>query len=432
MKLETVKTIVLVVLIGISFFLTIGLWTYQPNNEQFLDDERLLEEADLGGTEETKQTLIEPNKMIFSINDAYYGMDPQRIRNLYQDMQKWVFENFHTERMDDSETIHYDIGVKFPTPLPMDILDTLFQLNNLEEDLPNWSFQTFYVYLDKENSSVNIDFISLDGREKATAVVSDTEQYDSLVALLNHEGEFYEVIPFDKGDSTIYIPSEQINLAWRMTTFTMIEPEKLINVLFNDPSIVNQTTSYNGSLTFITDSSQLRVLQNNGLMEFVSPVSNSGSISPVDLLNRSIVNINGHDGWTDDFNLIEINTQENKVRYQMYYQGYPVFSSGGLSIIEQRWNSQRLVEYRRPLIRISSLLNENKEDIPLGEEVIDYLNHQDIFRLENINDITVGYNLTYNSEERYLVFDPGWFIKYNNEWIEINLDENTSNVEGGN
>mgnify|MGYP001347455827 CR=1 FL=1 len=432
MKLETVKTIALVVLISISFFLTFALWTYQPNNEYFLDDEKLLEEADLGGIEETKQTLIVPNKMVFHMNNSYYGMDPQRIKNLYENMQKWVYEDFHIEKVDETESHHYNIEVKFPTPLPMDVLNNIFHLNNLDIDLPSWSFQTFYVYLDMENASINVEFISLDRREKATAIVRDTEQFNSLVSLLNHEGEFYRVTAFDGSGSNIYIPSEQISLEWRMTTITLIEPEKLINVLFNDPSIVNQTTSYNGSLTFLTDSSQLRVLQDNGLMEFVSPVSESGSIAPIDLLNRSIVNINGHDGWTDDFNLMGINSEEDKVRYQMFYQGYPVFSTAGLSTIEQRWNSQRLVEYRRPLIRISSVLNESKEELPLGEEIIDYLYNQDIFKLENINDITIGYSLDYNSEERYLVFDPGWFIKYNNEWIEINLENNSSDVEGGN
>lgn len=64
MNSETVKTIVLCVLIAISLYLSFKLWSYQPSYSEVIPEE-IIPEVDIDGIEKTKQQLIQPRKIIF-------------------------------------------------------------------------------------------------------------------------------------------------------------------------------------------------------------------------------------------------------------------------------------------------------------------------------------------------------------------------------
>ncbi|MFD2194927.1 YycH family regulatory protein [Oceanobacillus bengalensis] len=431
--MERAKSFILVLLIGISFILTFGLWNYQPNIADISDGD-VIDEADLGGIEETTRTLIQPSKIIFHTGQKYYGfIDPKEQKNLYEEMIGFRLYDFRMEQYDANETASHDVEVIFPTELPMEILNSLFHFNNAEVQLPTWSFQRIYFTFNNHTSSINLEIVSIDGSKKATAVINDSSHYEFLKSYMDDGSNLQEYVLITESGSTIYIPKDPANIKRLRTTYRFIDEETAKNVLFNDPSIVNQSNSSIRGITYFTDSSQLRILQDGSRMLFVSPDSeDTRLLSFVELLNRSIVNINGHDGWTNDYNLMEFNMAENMIRYQMYYQDYPVFSSSNLSIIEQRFNSQRLVEYNRPLIRLDSNFPGDEVDLESSEVIIRFLSEQGY--LENITDIRIGFRLSYQTQaddEYILVFEPGWFMKYNDSWTEINLNDGNSSHKGG-
>ena len=75
MKLETLKTLILIVLIGTSLLLTLG--TGSIKSSQTALNNETIDEVDIGGTEENRRSIIEPMDIILHANGSYYGFkDP--------------------------------------------------------------------------------------------------------------------------------------------------------------------------------------------------------------------------------------------------------------------------------------------------------------------------------------------------------------------
>ncbi|RKQ32944.1 YycH family regulatory protein [Oceanobacillus halophilus] len=431
MKFETVKTVILIVLIATSLLLTFGMWNYQPNYKSLNNSPA--NATSLNGSEEFIWTLIEPNQAIFHIGNHHYGFsNPHDCSSFFQEIKDWGLNDFTTEdtTVEADSPSDYDMELRFPTPLPMEVMDGIFKLNTSNVDLPTWSFEEVYYSLNEDSQTVSVEFLSIDGRAKATAVIEEKNFYELLQSYIDPV-DLMELALFNEGASDIYIPKDKVSLSRQTKTVSPIEPNDLVDVLFQDPSIVRQSTSSNRGITYFTDSSQLRVTQGGALMEFVSPAGDIAEpLFAEDLLNKSIAHINSYSGWTDDYKLMDINVNYNYISYQMHYLSYPVF--GQFSTLEQIWG-QRLIEYQRPLFRIDNdnFLNENTVELSSGEDIIYYLTSDSNYELENIKDIQLGYQLNYKSSERLAVFDPSWFILYGSDWIAINPYEEEINLQGG-
>src|SRR5690625_3430916 len=87
MKFETVKTFILILLIGTSLLLTFALWTYQQNDTPLNNDE-LVNEVHIGGTEERRSTMILPSTIVFHYYDGNYGFeDPSFQHEFFNELQ---------------------------------------------------------------------------------------------------------------------------------------------------------------------------------------------------------------------------------------------------------------------------------------------------------------------------------------------------------
>ncbi|WP_085993823.1 YycH family regulatory protein [Oceanobacillus senegalensis] len=431
MKLETVKTVILIVLIVISLFLTFGMWNYQPNYSA-LNEERP-EDDSLNGSEESIASLIEPTQIIFHQGVKDYGFsDPEQRTEFYQEIQRWSLSRFETAKTQDVTNRQYDFEMIFPTTLPMELLDSMFMMKSANLELPSWSFQRVYFTLEPEMEQILVEFVSIDGRDKANAVITGQRELEFVDSFIE-EQDLQEFTVFKEGASKIYIPKGNITMPRQTRAVSFINPNHLVDILFSDPSIVRQSSSSSRGVTYFTDSSQMRVTQNGMLLEFANPVvdNNSNLLFEEDLLNLSISDINSYRGWTDEYNLMNIKVDQSEITYQMYYNGYPVFDDR-LAVIEQRWG-KRLVEYIRPLFRIDLFLNEISVELASSDEVIQYLKEHPNYNLENIKDIQIGYRLNYQGNDRYnIVFEPSWFINYNGVWMDIDPLDEDSSLQGGN
>ena len=168
-------------------------------------------------------------------------------------------------------------------------------------------------------------------------------------------------------------------------------------------------------------------------MEFINPIhSTERQKSAMNLLDLSIKNINEHKGWTNEFHLIDISLYDEIIRYRMFYEGYPIFSSGDLSVIEQEWKNHDLHLYKRPLFSISNLPGAKKTELPAGTEIVNFLTTHDHYQLSNVKDIQVGYKITNFDDSSYsLSLEPAWYMNYNGSWLEIRLNESDDFIRGG-
>jgi regulatory protein YycH of two-component signal transduction system YycFG len=436
MKLEVIKSYTLAILVGISLMLSFSLLSYQPiDKDAKLDDEDELlneEQINLGGTEESRKSLVQPTQIIFDINDTYYGFtSPVNRQILYEDMTSWVLYNLHISEANGPPNHENQVEVIYPDELPLAIVPSLFtvndmeQVNNIEGD---FSFQRLYITFQSDHS-LTLTFLSTDGKTQLIAEVNNAQKYNLLLDYVSTLENLEEYAMLEKEKSSIYLPAGPIKALGYKGLMSKLEPEILKNALFKDPLGVYETKSIDNEIWY-QDSLRLMQVFDNGLnMSFIHPqeTQNLNAVTFLELFDQSIAKINGYKGWVQDYNLESINLMN--IRYQMHFRGYPVFNYEGLATIEQKWVNNELEEHRQPLYRISSPVSDQTYQLDSGEAIISYLKDNPTYELEKVEDIQIGYRLGYQittdeyAEAITLSLTPGWFIKIEGDWVQVNLDE---------
>ncbi|WP_404450708.1 two-component system activity regulator YycH [Virgibacillus necropolis] len=426
MKLESIKSFTLTMLVGISLLLTFGLWSFQPNDDVLPDQD--LQNVNIGGKTFTNQDLIRPSTILFHTNNEHYSFaNNDSGQRLYEEMQSWRLNDFQLAQEKEQSIGNRRVEVIFPEALPMEIVRSLFRINNSDSvDLPNLSFKKIGFTLNQVNASITMHFMSESGRTLATAIVNNASKYNLLLSYMEEKNGLNELITFEIGNNPIYIPLDSVTLYKRRYTVTHIAPTKgLVDALFSETTLVEKSGS-----SFTDGISELKLSNSGRTAQFInSAYSDAGfdRIPALDLLQYSRLKINDHKGWTDNFRLVKINSQINMIRYRMYYEGYPAFSDTNLSTIEQQFrNNGNLYIYNRPLISLNRVLPE-KEEITLksGVELISYLEREfsNVYDLAAIQDIKIGYEYEYNDDSSYSVtLTPAWFVKLDDEWQLIDFE----------
>lgn len=448
MKLETVKSFILVVLIGISLILSYTLWSYQPNSNQTIGGEIVEEEMNVGGKSDiTKQNLIKPSNIVFHTEQGYYGFAEANAKDrMYRQMQEWVITNFEVDSNPSLPVEHSAEAVEliFPEEIPMEVLGSLFTFGQDDLLFPSWSMKRVMISFIYDSKSLQLEFISDESDHRAVALINDTAIFEELSAMVAEldEKTLTPYLVINPDTNPVYFPSGSLNLPIYSITPTEIEPSLFVNILFSTPAVVRETSSQTIGQAYFTDNRQMNVYQNGMRMEYKSLVSETVEDSDrifteIDLLDNSIMNINNHSGWTQDYRLEELNMDRKQVVFQMYYQGYPVFNNYSLATIEQIWgvnqNSLQLIEYNRPLYGFEGEFSlGDANDLPSGEDVVDYLESNPDISINNIEDVTIGYELNYrdDQESEYIELTPVWYKKENNVWQKLNFADQTMPIGG--
>lgn len=457
MKLETVKSFILVVLIGISIILSYTLWSYQPNSSQMIGGDIAGNEMDAGGSgEETKRSLIKPSDIIFHTNERYYGFHDAAERDrLFQQMQEWTITNFevYNSGAQQEDIPAEGIEIIFPEEIPMEALASMLTISTSEEDpFPDWPMKRLFISFIHDSKSLQVDFRSDESDQRATALITDADIFDQLLELILEldENTLREYLAINEEENAVYFPSGEVELPTYSITPAEIRPALFVQILFPNPAVVRETSSQTIGEAYFTDNRQMNVYQNGMRMEYVShvtptPEEMESDISAIDLIDRSILNINSHNGWTQDTRLVQdyrledLHLDRHEVTFQMYYKGYPVFNPYQLAVIQQQWgvyqNSIQLIEYERPLYQFDEeFVLREVSDFASGESILSFLETDPSVSMENIEDITIGYEMNYQREDQeseYLEMVPAWYKKENNSWQKIVFNEDRA-PRGGN
>ena len=448
MKLETVKSFILIVLIGISIILSYTLWSYQPNSNQTIGGEIADNEMNAGGRDDLKKReLIKPSDIIFHMEQDHYGFSDARDRDsLFAEMQNWIVSDFEMYS-DVSESIERSpqaIELIFPEEIPLEVLDSIFTFSLNDDDMePSGSMERVMISFIADSKSLQLEFISPEMDQLAVALVNDAKTYEYMVEKIAdlQKSELTEYLVINEDINPVYFPAGKMDLQKYSITPTEINPSLFVNILFTNPSVVRETRSQTIGQTYFTDNRQMNVYQDGMRMEYISHVTPTtdgfNRISEEGLLDQSIANINSHSGWTQaerlnqEYRLEEIDSDSNKVSFQMYYHGYPVFNNLGLDTIEQVWgvnqNNLQLIEYNRPLFKFDNqFFPRTVDDFQSGEFILSYLESNEDISMEDIQDVTIGYELKYQRDDEaseYIEMVPAWYKKENNIWQKLYITD---------
>lgn len=426
MNRETIKTFILAVLVALSFLLSYILWSYQPKYEMFYDAS-YISEVDIGGKERSKSELIRPSEVVFHKDNVnllgFIRSSDEYI--FYKDMTTWSLTDFSFEEINkdqQSEPEGTFIEVVFPSEIAASLIRTMFSINE-EVEFPTWSFDRFYIEV-QDDAQLNVQINAMNGREQLQAKIEKAGAYQ-MINRYNAEHPHlqpYVEVPF--GEKPIYIPLSVDNVTKKTLVANPIDPELFIDALFSNPSLVRP----NQEESFFSDGQRgMRIFQNGRYLEFIHPIeTNDEKLEAYTLIDKSINHVNEHKGWTNEYHLDSLHLGTGEIQYRLHYDGVPVFDFNNLSIIEQTWREQELYQYRRSLINIGHLLSSSDVTLPTSYEVIQTIEQNEDYKLDQITDIRPGYYLHYNDEVHSLTLEPTWFMRYEGNWLRVpfaNKDE---------
>ncbi|MCP3032161.1 two-component system activity regulator YycH [Halobacillus sp. A1] len=438
MKVETLKSIILVILIGFSLLLTVGLWYYQPEYESAEDGDSLIDETSIEGEEVEISSLIEPDQFIFHLDGAHYSFRNQADTRLaFNDMRDWTLSGLTTTENREPQFNEGNwVELSFPTRIPSKMIPELFNVES-ENEVPSGQFNRMFITYNPDGAELM--FTSDSESSAAFRASIGPDDADQLADSYSDEELLAEQTLFaEDEDKRIYIPKDSVTVQEDSVETERIDILPLKNELFPDSPVVNVSEGSTSEQRLTDNSRRLETLGNGNRMEYTKLTPNTSDVqralNSYDLLERSVNFINTHEGWTDTFRLSELNPSNSSIVYNMYFNDIPLLSSADdVHRIRLEYDGEEEQRYVRPLRDFDpSYPNPNETELPSGEDVAAFLEDSRQYNVNLIEDIKIGYTIAPQSQNYQQVYDliPVWFVKENGSWKEIN-ELSSSSGEGG-
>ncbi|SDZ96931.1 Two-component signal transduction system YycFG, regulatory protein YycH [Thalassobacillus cyri] len=425
MNFETLKSIILFILIMLSLFLTVALWNYQPSHDRVEDD--LGVNTDVGGLEQKMTDVVQPSNIVFHNIGGDYGFkDPKDEALFYQKMQNWTLYNFQPVESGFPEG-QVMSEVVFPTGLPISTLSSIFTVSEEEQEigLPAGNFKHMLFVLDESTESITeVRFISRDGENVVRAQIQATDAFADLISHHRSLENKQELIKYENKNTRIFIPKNEVTMTDHYISVDPVKVEPLTNALFDDVSRVKKSKRSDDTTSFSDYDSEMRIAEDGNSMKLEKALFGKGAIlDDYELITESLAMVNNHKGWTDKYHLFDVT--DYQVSYRMIYDGIPVLSPSRLSEITVQYRQEELYRYKRPLIDIVDVYADEEREIVLesGERVIDVLENTTSINQNTIQDISIGYRFIPSNPGKQNVFYtlmPAWYVKHNGKWENIN------------
>ncbi|NRD77392.1 hypothetical protein HPT25_07750 [Bacillus sp. BRMEA1] len=431
MRYETIKSVVLTILVMLSILLTWNLWTYQPHYET-MEGSNYVAEVTLSEKQEV-QKIVQPDLILFHIKGEHYGTNnPGELDKVIKELSKWTFTDIKdvTSKVTSIKELMYGPGkaeIDFAGDVPIELYRSV--LNIEAKKLPSFTFNRIVINVgnsEKENGVAY--FVSTDSQKVYMGHISlaNVNQFNrEFVKNAAHYPRYFAYEASEK--QTFFLPNDETKVTTYKYYLSPLNSEEFKDALFSDPSFV-QKSILKHSEEYTNGSSKMTVNNQSNMLLYVNPTAEDNFIdTPYDLVKRSIDFVNEHGGWTDDFRYVSQNIYRSSVSFRLYsMNGYPVFNDTGLSEIEEMWGQNEINKYVRPNISLDLPLTSEMQmvTLPSGHDALKMLLSKKNFRPELLEDLVIGYQMERDSSEnRLILLEPAWFYRYDKTWSEITTDD---------
>lgn len=430
MKYETLKSIVLFLLVILSVGLTWSLWTYQPKYE-FLDPKNvhsimIAEPKDI-------PELIKPNRILYHTDGVHYGSQNREIvQSTIMEISRWNFYDIGNGQVMEPKKIQElqngpdRIVIDYPSKVPFEVYKGVIQV---EDPTPNASFDHIVILSPKVwKEGPSVYFISTEDNRVYESHIN-LDRLEPLFAATDQEIEkFQEYQELTLPDQRLlYVPKNKMEMRKYKYYPELIDLREFKDALFRDPSKVRRDDISSGE-QFTDDTSMMNVDYFTHVLKYVNPGQDSGrhvEQSQAEILKQGIDFVNEHGGWTDNYRYDEMSVFEKKLVFRLYVGNYPVFNENGMTQITQIWGDEEVSEYRRPYFTLMiPLPPQERIELPTGDEVLDYLLSDKERNPKLLQDLVLGYRLSRDTTNEDVVeLEPTWYYLYGGTWMPFDMEE---------
>ena len=225
----------------------------------------------------------------------------------------------------------------------------------------------------------------------------------------------------------IYLPENETQLVSYQYFTTALDAEKLKDALFSDPSRVQKDVSAIGE-EYKDASNLMKVNNDSNMILYVDLAEEeTQAIDSKDLLHKSINFVNEHGGWTDNYRYEELDNTQKAVLFRLYLAGYPIFSENSdVSELRLEWGKTDISSYERSnfsrKFSTSLLKSTYQTNMQSGHEVLERIQQMDSFNSNLLEDISIGYQMKYDSQSLLVDLEPCWYYLYDGDWKPLTLE----------
>lgn len=424
---EQIKSVALFLLILLSLALTFTIWTFTPTHETIAPS-TIVEEpiAEIKNTEE----VVRPVKVLFHNEEAITGTDEQsNIGAVVDALQLWEIQDVRLvqeEATPDAIESYMHSSqravIYYPGPIPFPVFDSI--TNIADPAIPESSFNRIVIEWEAPtNDQPALYFINtVSGRiYKATVPTAELKQFEEDFVT---EAADYKTYITDEaiGSLPIYVQEGEVEKPRVNYLLDEIPTAKFAESLLDSPGLALSADFMTQEYT--DDSGALmRENSNKKSISYIQPrAETSDPAIPSDLLFDSLGYINEHGGWTDQYFYEGMNSLKQQIKYQLYIEDLPVFSTSTVTGLEITWGvdagEEQVYNYLRPTYQLDSEAEKRTMVLASGKDALDAVKQLDT-DLAAVTDIKPGYKLTEGEESKLITFEPAWYFETNGAWIEL-------------
>lgn len=431
MHRETLKSIILFILVISSAILTYMVWSYQP---EFSEMETSIDTApNIGATEEVSFNQMMRAYQLVRVDDSNIAGTIQEdvivsIREYISDTE--VEEINVYNNMNRLDAVTKDDGsedfliVDYPSNMPVKSLMQVLGFN-YDGTLPDYEFGRIIVDIGEDN----VDFYLINDELDRVAIAETNLDSEYLISILDDYEDSFE--PYSgvitnqqtsNSKTAIYGPSDPGELPVERFLSSQINAELMNSILFSN----DDYTSEQSDQVYVFEGDQDIAQYNNDTYGYTYTDLDealTGDYDSHQTIQKSFTFLNSHTGLSNRNILFDYNSDENQTIYRTTMDGHIVFSETMNNIISVKYGQNSVYEYSRPLLRINAKVpgEEDKELMPLENVRYQIALNEDL-DLQKVSRITIGYNMSFSSEQAELnvvQYVPEWYVEYDGEWFRF-------------
>ncbi|TWT27025.1 YycH family regulatory protein [Planomicrobium sp. CPCC 101110] len=423
---EQVKSVVLFLLILLSFALTFTIWTFTPS----FDLIETTPAVDVSiGDKRTVEQVVRPTKVLYHQEDKVTGTTNRKgIDPLLTSMKLWqIHDVTEKEKKASANTLQSymhqpnRVILYYPGSVPLPVFDAM--VNITDETIPEASFDRVVIEMATiEQTQIKIYFInSVSGRvHEGSVSVSEVGQFETDV--LDRAKDVY-VTNDDIGELPIYVPEKAMNKVVYPYLLEEVTHENFRSALFENPSNVNSSGDATNEKYTDDTGAIMRFDDNRKSLSYVKPRAETSDPGiPSELIFSTIDYVNDHGGWTNEYRFFGIEPLTQQVYYRLFLDNLPVFSTSTATELELKWGmidgTEQVFRYIRPYYVLQSTAQTSTEMLEPGTAALDAISRLSEKERKKVTDISPVYELT-QTGEKLITFQAAWYYKIEGTWLKL-------------